>query len=248
MFGLDDHIANLSDGTSLLIVIAVAVLLGLRHATDPDHLTAVTTLIASGKERTRHAAARLGLSWGLGHATTLFAFGLPIVLFKAYLPEPVQQGAETAIGLVIMALAVWLLLRWRRGLFHLHMHSHHASVHAHMHTHAESSRHPHRAARGRSPLQAYGIGLVHGMGGSAGVGVLLLASIHDRFVAVSAMALFALCTAISMTLLTTGLGLTLSSAPVRGSFHRLAPALGVGSLAFGAWYALGALEVTPYYF
>ena len=68
-------------------------LLGLRHATDPDHLAAVTTLIASGRDRTKPLAARLGLLWGLGHATSLFAFGLPIVLFKAYLPEAVQQGA-----------------------------------------------------------------------------------------------------------------------------------------------------------
>jgi len=74
MFGLDNWIAHFSDGATLLIVIGIAVVLGLRHATDPDHLAAVTTLIASGKERTKRAAARLGFAWGLGHATTLFAF------------------------------------------------------------------------------------------------------------------------------------------------------------------------------
>src|SRR5581483_4511908 len=135
------------DGTTVAILIAVAIVLGLRHATDPDHLAAVTTLIAGGKERTRSAAARLGFAWGLGHAMTLFAFGLPIVLFKTYLPEPVQQGAETTVGCVIVALAVWLLVRWRRGLFRLdHGHS--------------------QATNARSPLQAFAIGLVHGMGGS----------------------------------------------------------------------------------
>ena len=92
MFGLDDWIAHFSDGATLAVIAGVAILLGLRHATDPDHLAAVTTLIASGKERTKTAAARLGLSWGLGHATSLFVFGLPIVLFKAYLPEPVAAG------------------------------------------------------------------------------------------------------------------------------------------------------------
>ena len=228
MFGLDDYIAHFSDGATVAILIVVAILLGLRHATDPDHLAAVTTLIAGGKERTR-SAARLGFAWGLGHATTLFAFGLPIVLFKSYLPEPVQRGAETTIGFVIVALAVWLLVRWRRGLFRLE----------HGHTHA---------IRARSPLQALAIGLVHGMGGSAGVGVLLLAAIHDRAVAVLALGLFAFFTAVSMALLSTGFGLTLSSEPVRRSFNRVAPALGAASLLFGVWYALGALAVTPYYF
>jgi hypothetical protein len=229
MFGLDDWIAHFSDGTTVAVLVAVAILLGLRHATDPDHLAAVTTLIAAGKERTRSAAARLGFAWGLGHAMTLFAFGLPIVLFKSYLPEPIQQGAETAVGFVIIALAVWLLVRWRRGIFRLASQSHSHAVGA------------------RSPLQAFGIGLVHGMGGSAGVGILLLAAIHNRAVAVLALGLFAFFTAVSMALLSTGFGLTLSSAPVRRSFNRIAPALGATSLMFGVWYALGALAVTPYY-
>jgi high-affinity nickel permease len=247
MFGLDDWITHFSDGATLLIVVGVAVLLGLRHATDPDHLAAVTTLIASGKERTKRVAARLGFAWGLGHATTLFAFGLPIVLFKAYLPERVQQGAETTVGFVIVALAVWLLVRWRRGSFHVHMHDHGARRHLHVHDHSRSGRHAHtHTVRARSPLQAYGIGLVHGMGGSAGVGVLLLAAIHNRAVAVLALALFAFFTAVSMALLSTGFGLTLSSAPARRSFNRIAPALGAASLVFGVWYALGALELAPY--
>lgn len=247
MFGLDDWISHFSDGATVGLILIVAVLLGLRHASDPDHLAAVTTLIASGKERTKRAAARLGFTWGLGHATSLFVFGLPIVLFKAYLPEPVQKGAETTVGLVIIALAVWLLVRWRRGLFHLHVHGHEGRPHLHGHTHAEAAGHAHQVAA-RSPLQAYGIGVVHGMGGSAGVGILLLATIHDRAVAVVALALFAFFTAVSMSLLSTGFGITLSSAPMRRSFHRIAPALAAASLLFGLWYALGALAITPYYF
>jgi high-affinity nickel permease len=251
MFGLDSWIAHFSDGATLLIMCGIAVVLGLRHATDPDHLAAVTTLIASGKERTKRAAARIGFAWGLGHATTLFAFGLPIVLFKAYLPERVQQGAEATIGVIIVALALWLLVRWRRGLFdvHLHTHAHGDGRHLHTHDHAEGPDHAHRhTVRARSPLQAYGIGLVHGLGGSAGVGILLLAAIHNRAVAVVALALFAFFTAVSMALLSTGFGLTLSSEPVRRSFNRIAPALGSVSLLFGIWYALGAFQVAPYVF
>src|ERR671937_3280632 len=196
MFGLDGWIAHFSDGTTLALVVVAAVALGLRHASDPDHLAAVTTLIATGKDRAGRSAARLGLAWGVGHATSLFAFGLPIVLFKAYLPEPVQAAAETSVGVMIALLALWLLVRWRRGLFHLHQD--HGVPHAH------GSR---RRFRTRSPLQAFGIGLVHGMGGSAGVGVLLLASIHNRAIAVIALALFASFTAVSMALLSTGFGL-----------------------------------------
>jgi ABC-type nickel/cobalt efflux system permease component RcnA len=249
MFGLDHWIAHFSDGATLALVSVVAVVLGLRHATDPDHLAAVTTLVASGRERTGRLAARLGFSWGLGHATSLFAFGLPIVLFRSYLPEPVQQGAETAVGVVIVALAAWLLVRWRRGAFHVHAHEHGGGRHVHVHSRADGREHRHRhSAPSRSPVQAYGIGLVHGMGGSAGVGVLLLASIHDRLVAVAALGAFAFCTAISMALLSTGFGLTLSTRRARTSFDRLAPALGIASLAFGVWYALGALQLAPYVF
>jgi high-affinity nickel permease len=247
MFGLDHWIASLSDGSALLVVVGVAVLLGLRHATDPDHLAAVTTLVTSKRERGSESAARLGLAWGIGHATTLFAFGLPIVLFKAYLPERVQQAAETTIGLMIIGLAVWLLVRWRRGLFHLHVHAHEGRAHVHGHVHP-ADPHGHGARPVRTSAQAYAIGLVHGIGGSAGVGVLLLATIHARAVAVGALALFALFTALSMALLSTGLGLTLSSRPVARSFERIAPVFGVASLAFGAWYALGALSLVPYYF
>ncbi len=237
MFGLDQWIAGFSGGTTMLLLVLVAIFLGLRHASDPDHLAAVTTLIASKQERSARSAGALGLAWGSGHATSLFAFGLPIVLYKAYLPASVQRAAETTIGFVIMALAVWLLVRWRAGAFSSHVHD------GARHSHADGHVHPRRT---RSPWQAYGIGVVHGMGGSAGVGVLLLASISNRALAVAALGLFAFCTAISMALLSSGFGLTLSRPAVRRCFARLAPVIGLASLAFGIWYALGAQHLAPY--
>lgn len=225
MFGLDNRIAGLSNGTTLLVVVAVSVLLGLRHASDPDHLTAVTTMIASRRDRVTQRAARLGFVWGLGHATSLFLFGLPVVLYSAYLPRPVQDAAETLVGCMIVALAFGLLLRWRRGVYRFPAHVH---------------------PRGRTGAQAYAVGLVHGMGGTAGVGLLLLATIHSHALAITALALFATCTAVSMTLLSAGFGVALSAGAVRRSFHRVAPVLGLASLAFGVWYALGAQGVLPY--
>ena len=239
MFGLDDFLASFSDGTTLVLVIAVAILLGLRHATDADHLAAVTTLIASTERRARDAA-RLGLAWGAGHALMLFLLGVPIVLYRAYLPDGVQRGAETAIGFLIAGLAVWLLIRWRRGAFHAHAHTHAGRSHTHLHSHNSA---PHEHVRSRTALGAFAVGLLHGVGGSAGVGILLVSTIDGTALAVVALGLLAAFTAVSMTLLTTGFGLTLASR----SIGRVAPALGTASLLFGLWYALGAQNLLPYY-
>src|SRR6478672_6194592 len=171
MFGLDEWIAGVSDEGSIAIVLLVATLLGLRHATDPDHLAAVSTLVVSGRERATRAAARLGAAWGLGHAVTLVAFGAPILLAEQYLPDLVQRGAETTVAALIAFLAVRLLVRWRHGAFAANGLA--DGVH----------RHPVRTSAG-----AFGIGLVHGMGGSAGVGVLLLAAIPSRTLALSSLA------------------------------------------------------------
>jgi ABC-type nickel/cobalt efflux system permease component RcnA len=241
MFGLDDKIAAFSDGGSIWIVLAVAVLLGLRHATDPDHIAAMSTLVAGGRERATRRASELGLAWGLGHAVTLFAFGLPILLLDSYLPERVQQAAETAIAVVIVYLAVRLLLRWRRGDYHSHEHAHGDAGHTHTH-----AKHDHRHPRSR--LGAFGIGLVHGMGGSAGVGILLVASVESTTLAVGSLVLLALFTAVSMTMLSGGFGRTLVSRPIRTSFGAVAPVLGTTSLAFGVWYATSAWSLTPYPF
>src|SRR5262245_48326068 len=227
MFGLDDCIAEPARGGGLRggmdvapvlgVVMFVALLLGLRHASDPDHLAAVSTVIASDPEDGTRRAGRLGLAWGAGHALTLAAFGVPIVLLQAYLPDTAQRAAETLVGLMIMFLAVRLLLRWRSGHFHVHAHRHGDVEHRHLHPHSPRGHaHAHEAAHehshepearlGRSPWGAFGIGLVHGTGGSAGVGVLLIATIPVQAEAVAALAVLALGTAISMALLSSAFG------------------------------------------
>ena len=223
MFGLDDRLASLGTGATFTVVCLVAIALGLRHATDPDHLTAVTTLVAGDREGGTRRARRLGLAWGAGHATSLFVFGVPIVLAAAYLPEALRMTAELAVGLMIIALALRLLLRWRRGeLGHAH------------------------AGAGRTALQSYGIGLVHGMGGSAGIGLLLLAGIHNRAEALVALALFAVFTAVSMAIASTSFGFVLGREAVAARYLTVAPLIGAASLMFGTWYALGAIHAVPY--
>ena len=233
MFGLDDWITSVSNGASVGVVLLVAALLGLRHATDPDHIAAMSTLVASGREHAARSAARLGAWWGAGHAITLVAFGVPILLAERFLPERIQQGAETVVAALIVFLGLRVIVRWRHGYFDLHAHPHSVAEH----------RHP-----VRTPIGAFGVGLVHGMGGSAGVGVLLLAAIPSETIAVASLLLLALFTAISMTVVTVGFGLTLSARPIAATTRTLVPALGGASLAFGVWYAAAAWSLAPYPF
>ena len=192
----------------------------------------------------------MGFLWGLGHGTTLLLIGLPLVLLNQYLPEVVGKVAEVAIGCIIVLLAARLLVRWRRGLYHVHVHTHDGGeAHRHVHTHAqdESHGHPHRLPK-RTPLSSYGVGLVHGIGGSGGLTLLLISTISDKLQATGAPLLFAAGTAVSMALLSTAFGLVIADGPLARNFERVAPVLGVLSMAFGVWYALGALGIVVYPF
>jgi high-affinity nickel permease len=252
MSALDGWLEGLLHGEGGVgVILLVSLLLGLRHASDPDHLAAVTTLIASGEERHRvRKAGTMGFLWGLGHGTTLVLIGLPLVLLNQYLPEIVGKIAEVAIGCIIVLLAMRLLVRWRRGFYHVHVHTHDSGeAHRHVHSHVldESHGHAHRVSR-RTPLSSYGVGLVHGIGGSGGLTLLLISTISDKVQATGALLLFAAGTAVSMVLLSTAFGLVIAGGPLARNFERVAPVLGVLSMAFGVWYALGALGVVVYPF
>lgn len=250
MHGLDETLAQLGGG-GLALALLAAVLLGLRHATDPDHLTAVSTLVLSDEDRGARRARALGLAWGGGHALTLVALGLPAVLFGDHLPGWAQHAAELAVAVLIAALAIRLLLRWRQGWFHAHPHEHGGVRHAHPHMHEGAGhphdhRHAHPADLGRSPRAAFGIGLVHGVGGSAGVGILIIGGSSGGGAAAAALLLFAGASALSMALVSTAWGVALTRGVLARRLEGAAPALAVASLMFAAWYALGALERVPY--
>jgi ABC-type nickel/cobalt efflux system permease component RcnA len=225
----------------------VAVLLGIRHATDPDHLTAVSTLVLGRDSKGARRAGVLGLAWGVGHAATLLGFGIPLLLFARQLPPRLLQGAEVAIGLMIIVLAARLLLRWRRGHYHTHPHVHAGVLHAHPHVHegahpehSGGHAHEHGERLGRSPLAAFGIGMVHGLGGSASAGILVVGAASSRLPGIGALVLFAGGTAASMALVSAAFGYALARPPIASRASSLVPLLAIGSLIFGAWYALSA--------
>lgn len=236
-------------GASPLMALLAALALGLRHATDPDHLTAVSTLVFGDRQHGPRKAGWLGLCWGLGHATTLAALGLPIVAFGLSLPERLGQLAEVLIGAVIVVLAVRLLWQWWRMKVHTHLHTHGGTPHLHAHVHGRSHgtdgmpehRHSHAMALGRSPLAAYGIGLVHGVGGSAAVGLLLVSAIPDRATSTAALLLFAAGTAVSMAAASAVFAFVLGQGAVQRQVGRIMPVFGVASLVFGVWYGVVAL-------
>src|SRR3954463_16421683 len=120
---LDSLLTGLFDGAPLLVALAIAFLLGLRHASDPDHLVAVTSLVAAEDGDTRKAA-RLGAFWGIGHAGALIALGIPLIAFKAELPGWLGSGGEKTIGLVILVLAARVIFKWARGDYRASSHAH----------------------------------------------------------------------------------------------------------------------------
>jgi ABC-type nickel/cobalt efflux system permease component RcnA len=231
---IDAWLTSLIEGAPLLVALAIAFVLGLRHASDPDHLVAVTSLVAAEDGDVR-AATRLGAWWGLGHATTLLAVGLPLIALKGELPDWIERGAETGVGLVILVLGLRVLFKWRRGDYHAgpHVHSHHD--HRHL-RHGAGSGHHHRHVRG--PRQAFGIGMLHGLAGTGAVVVLLIAALPGPVEAAAALAVFAPMSILSMALFTSAFAWVLTR-PVVAPLYRtvLVPALGAFGLVFGLWYA-----------
>jgi ABC-type nickel/cobalt efflux system permease component RcnA len=246
-------------GSGVTGALLVAVLLGLRHATDPDHLTAVATLVLSERDRSRSRAAALGLAWGTGHGTTLFGFGLPVVLAVPFLPGGIQGMAEVAVGAVIALLSLRLLVRWKRGYFHAHAHEHRGVRHAHPHVHEGDhgherdgaherddghGAHAHRHASARSLRGSFAMGLLHGVAGSAAAGLIVLAASPDTMTRVAALAVFAAGTAVSMAVVSAALGYAVARGPAR-RFEALVPAVGLAGFAFGVAYGLHAAGMAP---
>jgi high-affinity nickel-transport protein len=238
---LDAWLTGLFSGASLLVALAIAFALGLRHASDPDHLVAVTSLVATDDGGTR-GATRLGVWWGLGHAATLLLLGVPLIAFKSALPTWAESGAEKAVGVVIIVLALRVTWKWARGQYRAGRHVHlggratrKRGSHRHLRRGPRQAAHRHHSVR--TPQQAFGIGLLHGLAGTGAVVVLLLAALPSRLDAGLALAVFAPMTIVSMAAFTTAFAWVLTR-PVVEPIYRsvLIPVLGLFGLMFGLWY------------
>jgi ABC-type nickel/cobalt efflux system permease component RcnA len=234
---LDSWLEGFFNGAPLLVALAIALVLGLRHASDPDHLVAVTSLVAADGGDVR-GAARLGAWWGAGHATALLVIGLPLIFLKGEMPAWLEQGAEKAVGVVILLLAVRVVVKWLRGDFRGARHGHEnqpgAAAHRHLHE-GPASGHSHQ--RVRTPRQALGIGLLHGLAGTGAVALLLIAALPTQLEAAAALAVFAPMSAVSMTLCTSAFAWLLTRRVVDPIYRSvLIPAFGLFGLMFGVWY------------
>ncbi|HET9325468.1 MAG TPA: HupE/UreJ family protein [Candidatus Eisenbacteria bacterium] len=205
----------------VLTLLGLGLLLGLRHAADPDHVVAVTTIAA----RTRRVlpATLLGIVWGLGHTLTLFAVGAAIIVFNWSVPPRIGLTLELCVALALVVV----------GLLNLKPHRHDRS---------ELGQEPGRPPAGRAFL----VGLVHGLAGSAAVALLVLATVGDPRWAFGYLLVFGLGTLIGMALITTGFALPVALAMNRWAHagRLIRVSTGALSLAFGIWlvYQIGWLD------
>jgi high-affinity nickel permease len=238
----------------LLSIIAIGFFLGMRHATDPDHVIAVTTIVSHQRKTAR--AALIGAFWGLGHTVTILVVGSAIILFNLVIPARLGLAMELSVGLMLIVLGVWNLASFLRSVpvakdhpvIHSHTHSHGDLVHTHVHVHApESDSH----ALGNTSLahldkslskigiyqfvRPLVVGIVHGLAGSAAVALLILASIRDSRWAIAYLLVFGIGTIAGMMLITMGIASTLRVVGDRFQIfsRRLAMLTGLLSIGFG---------------
>jgi high-affinity nickel permease len=236
---------------TLLSILVLGFVLGMRHATDADHVVAVSTIVS--RERRIRSAAWIGALWGAGHTITIFAVGVCIIVFTLVIPPRVGLSMEFSVGLMLVLLG-WLNLRgvatsWRPGTTNeqLSAPTDHAHVgHAHTHTSEKSIDTMDRWFSGWTLyqwLRPLIVGLVHGLAGSAAVALLVLTTLHNSRWAVAYLLIFGIGTIAGMMVITVAMASALSYAGARSQWinHRLSLATGFLSIAFGLFlvYQMG---------
>lgn len=186
-------------------ILGLGFLLGMQHALEADHIAAVSSIAA----RRSHVGdiVKHGLTWGLGHTLTLFAFAGAAILLGHAIPETVARPIETAVGIMLVGLGAHVLWRLWRDRVHFHKHGHgDGTVHFHAHSHAGETAAHVRAAhvhehgfRWRTLL----VGLMHGMAGSAALLVLAVSQASHPAVGLGYVALFGIGSMIGMGALST---------------------------------------------
>jgi sulfite exporter TauE/SafE len=166
--------------TSTFAILAFGFLLGLKHATEADHLAAVSTIVAERKSL--FSSAFIGGVWGLGHTISLFAAGVFVLLLDFQISEQTERILEFCVGIMLFLLGLNVLRKlYKGGHLHFHAHEHEGHKHAHPHIHErEDAPHTHHGLH-FSP-RALIIGMVHGLAGSAALMLVLIPTIESRAV------------------------------------------------------------------
>jgi len=250
---------------TLLPILFFGFFLGMWHATDSDHVIAVTTIVS--RQRSIWSAAWTGIFWGIGHSLTLLVIGGAIILFGIVVPVRLGMSLEFCVGLMLILLGVLNLHSTFRRVeevsmdhddVHAHLHRHGDYVHSHIHGHEEGA-HGHTEADvpsakldrvfGRSriyqALRPIVIGIVHGLAGSAAVALLVLPIIHDPVWAMAYLLIFGVGTIAGMILITAAIAVPVSYSTRFKFLHRhLGTAAGALSLCFGLFlvYQIGFVD------
>ena len=196
-------------------VLGFGLLLGFRHAFDPDHVVAVSTIV--GEYRNPFRSFWIGISWGLGHTTTLFLIGIVIIGLRLTIPEGLAQILEGFVALMLIGLGVQVLYTLRKKKAYQHIHGHEEDDHSQFHSHSagyaiDSTGHHEKDVWTTAITKGIGrpffrtksflIGTVHGLAGSAALTLLILASIESALVGLGYILVFGLGSVLSMGIVT----------------------------------------------
>ena len=237
-------------GLGLLAALVLGVVLGLRHSLDPDHVVAVSTIVSEYRNPLR--SFWVGVSWGLGHTTTLLLIGIVIIALRLAIPDRLALLLEFSVGIMLVGLGVQVMYKFREKMVHQHPHGHEENAHLHFHSHTQDAGHSREHHKikgiGRPFLRkkSYLVGTVHGVAGSAALTLLVLASIESPLAGMAYVLLFGVGSVLSMGLMTIFISLPFSfSANRLPSLNRFIQ-LGTGTLSilFGGFlmYEIGFVD------
>ena len=243
---MEEQLAELG----MLAALALGVVLGIRHSLDPDHVVAVSTIV--GEYRNPLRSFWVGVSWGLGHTTTLLIIGLVIIALQLTIPDRLALLLEFLVGIMLVALGLQVIYGFRKKKVHQHAHGHAEDAHQHFHSHAETPDHSpqHHQIKGvGKPFlrkKSYFVGIVHGVAGSAALTLLVLASIENPFVGLGYILLFGLGSVVSMGVMTIFISFpfVLSANRLPGLNRVIQFSVGTLSILFGFFlmYQIGFVE------
>ena len=207
----------------MIPILLLGIVLGFRHAFEPDHLAAVSTL--ASRQGSLWSAARLGLAWGLGHTVTVGAIAVLIIVLGVRLPASLWPAADLAVAGLLVLLGGAVVWRYARGRWHMHLHAHDVNAHFHLHSHAQDAGHAHLHA---SPdaTRSLGFGIAHGLAGSGAIAVLLVAAAPTAGLRLAYFAAFGAGTILGMLSVSLMLGALVRVASKRGTTWATALHLG----------------------